>query len=617
MKKIISIITLALLIVACTDRFEKVNRNPFELTDESIKQNFNYGAIFTSLYRSLIPSGANYQYSIDWQADNFVSHTGTPLDEYGGRDMMSYYFVDRWNSYMWDQFYNNQMSPARLNIQRAEELKLPLFKAMAELIQVMAMANITTYYGPVIYSEYGEDKQQFNYDSEEVLYDLLFAKLDDIRKVFVNATEEEARFFARFDPQYGAQSPTNATTTANGFGSVQRWVKFINSFQMRLAMRLSKAKPTLAKSKFEEAVKHPGGIILAPAENFWFRFTGTHTLWTMAASWNDCRMGSAFEEVLVGFEDPRISRFWRNVHTQGNPTSAPLSAKFNAQFTGYKWAKPDFQFKGIAPGARLDSDKLRDCFSSAGTFHNELVGGFRKRPILLASEVNFLLAEAKLRGWDVPQSIQYYYEEGVRQSFNEWEVPNATTALATYLAQEEGKIVKIDGVDQWVSLMPIDYYDPADRHVATTPAPAHPWVAPHDTVWQSNGGNSYKTKMTDPKVYTVKWRDDVSKEQQLERIMTQKWIATFQNSIVTWDDLRRTGYPKLPTASMNNSNSQWGIVPMGEGPKRAAFVERERKSNVAGVEEATKKLGGPNLISTPLWIHTPWPDFKNPDNKLP
>ena len=36
-----------------------------------------------------------------------------------------------------------------------------------------------------------------------------------------------------------------------------------------------------------------------------------------------------------------------------------------------------------------------------------------------------------------------------------------------------------------------------------------------------------------------------SKEQKLQKIITQKWIALFPMSLVAWTDYRRTGYPVM------------------------------------------------------------------------
>ena len=593
MKKIISIILLATIIVACTDRFERINQNPFVITDESLAQDYNFGSSFTNLYRNIrLTNAGNYIYAYTWQAENWMTHTGTPRDQSNGRDMMGYFFQDDWNNRLWNWGYNTLMSPALVAMDKAKALDEPLFLAMAELTHVIGAAEMTLAYGPVIYTEYGEDKIAFDYDSEEVLYDTLFRKLDQLKGVFFNASAEKASVFARFDPQYGAQSPKNHTSASNPTGSTKQWAKFINSFKLRLAMRLVKVSPTVARARFEEAVRDEAGLMLVNDDNFWCRFTGVHPYWQESQSWTDLRMGSGHEEVLVGFEDPRIFRWWNKLTSN---STADISAKFVNNFPNYDWKTdnganpnqerhPDFYwYKGIAPGSWLDLGKFRDAYSPVQTYLNDLEGGYRKMPVMLASEVYFLLAEGALRGWDVAnaggKSAQGYYEDGVRQSFLEWGVPDAATAAADYLLHGDDK-------------MPINYVDPSDGVVFTDPSKY----------------NSYDTRMIEKDAYTVKWKDDVDIESQLERLMTQKWIALYMNSIEAWSDFRRTGYPKVAFPIQNNSTAQWGVVPEGQHIKRNPFVERERLSN-PGLANAIQKLGGPNSMNTRLWIHPEGSNF--------
>lgn len=55
----------------------------------------------------------------------------------------------------------------------------------------------------------------------------------------------------------------------------------------------------------------------------------------------------------------------------------------------------------------------------------------------------------------------------------------------------------------------------------------------------------------------VKWNDGDSKETKLEKIITQKYIASFPYSYESWVDLRRTGYPKLfPILNTEHSDGQ-------------------------------------------------------------
>ncbi|RAK03245.1 SusD-like starch-binding protein associating with outer membrane [Larkinella arboricola] len=61
-------------------------------------------------------------------------------------------------------------------------------------------------------------------------------------------------------------------------------------------------------------------------------------------------------------------------------------------------------------------------------------------------------------------------------------------------------------------------------------------------------------------------------QQKLEQIITQKWIAWTGNGLESWNDWRRTGYPRL-TASQN------AVGINGTRPVRAAYVTQEIERN--------------------------------------
>ena len=44
---------------------------------------------------------------------------------------------------------------------------------------------------------------------------------------------------------------------------------------------------------------------------------------------------------------------------------------------------------------------------------------------------------------------------------------------------------------------------------------------------------------------TVKWDDNASTSEKMERLMVQKWIALFPDGQEAWSEIRRTGYPKV------------------------------------------------------------------------
>jgi hypothetical protein len=539
MKKIITITALAVLLAACTDSFETSNHQELNITNESLKQDFNFGAKFSTILRNL----TSQQMAEDLHCDNFVRHTGLPTDFGGNRNSTTYYLEESWNNRLWNTVYDNVMSPSIQIKELATEQGLTLFIAWADLLQVAALSRLTVYHGPLVYSEYGKMQNTFVYDSEEFLYEQFFDKLDEVQKVFQSYADknsgESPSEFKKFDTSYQ--------------GDLYKWLKFINSLRLRLAMRIVKADPVWAKEMFENAVKDPVGLITVNADNFNHSLYGqVHTAYETAVLWNDSRMGSGLEEFLGGYKDPRLS-LWYNPVTGSKDLYAD---------------HPKFPYKGIAGGAYVASRDDRAAFSTVSDYFSKTGAGGKHRRFLTASEVSFMFAEAALRGWATKDSktAGEHYEDAVRLSFNEWGITN-NTVIDAYLNDDTS--------------VPIDYVDPVDSR------------------------NSYKTRST----MTIKWNEEDGIEKKLEKIMTQKWIDAYSNANEIWSDHRRTGYPLLHYNRRNDSDETWGTIGAEDFIKRMPFVEAERRNNAAGLKETEKSMNGLDKMSTRLWIHPEGANF--------
>ena len=202
----------------------------------------------------------------------------------------------------------------------------------------------------------------------------------------------------------------------------------------------------------------------------------------------------------------------------------------------------------LRTGLNLDSNKdSRLGYSSPNIQSNT--------PIIWinAAEVAFLKAEGALRGWNMggatPQSA---YEEGIRLSFNEWGASGANE----YMTDE----VKTAA----------NYVDPLKS---------------------SNNIGAVSN-------ITIGWKENDSKDKKLERIITQKWIATFPNGQEAWTEFRRTGYPKLFPVAVNNSS---GTVDTDIQIRRLPFAKSEYTLNPQNIQEAIQLLGGQDNGGTRLW----------------
>ncbi len=178
-----------------------------------------------------------------------------------------------------------------------------------------------------------------------------------------------------------------------------------------------------------------------------------------------------------------------------------------------------------------------------------------------AAEVTFLRAEGALRGWSMGGDARTLYEQAIRLSF-----------------AERGA----DGVDAYIAdavSRPVAYNDPFSLHSVATP---------QSTI-------------------TIAWEDgdtEVVKERNLERIITQKWIAIFPLGVEAWSEYRRTGYPRLLPAVENKSG---GSVDVHYGARRFQYPVEEYTENAENLQTAISLLnnesanGAGDVMGTRVW----------------
>jgi len=482
-----------------------------------LNQDFNN---IGSFYPSLLANIIGHQVEENIVDESYCDYMATPTPFVSGVNNTTYYIT--WNTY-WNRIYNNLMSPASQVIDIAEEGGYDVFVAWAKLIRILGMSRLTTYHGPVIYSTYGQENA--SYDSEETLYNAFFSDLDDIQEIFAANADYEG--LKKFDASYS--------------GDVTKWAKLVNSMRLRLAIRISKVAPELAKTEGEKAIGDAAGLITANDDNFNVSLYGSDLyLSVICFSWNDTRMSAGMESFLVGLKDPRIAAYFE-------PATSDESTYAD---------HPDFPYKGIRNGAELVAKADHTGYSTISSSFQSIT----ERPYITASEVYFDLAEAALRGWTGAGDAGTDYDAAVRASFAQWGVGGADDYLAD------------------ATSTPIDY----------------------DDAVYSGSVNDFVSRST----VTVAWDDAATNEVKLEKIITQKWIAGFTNPNEPWADFRRTGYPKLPHVYKNDSNSDWGVIPADEWIKRMPFLDSERSENATGVAAAVATMKGDDLISTRLWWDT-------------
>ena len=238
-----------------------------------------------------------------------------------------------------------------------------------------------------------------------------------------------------------------------------------------------------------------------------------------------------------------------------------VGADIISYMDGYKDPRLEKMFlpndKGDYVGIRIGIDVTSKSQAQA-KYSNMIVTSSTPYLWINAAEVAFLKAEYELR-WGTKDAAKALYEQAIRLSFEDKGAKDADA----YIADKTRK--------------PAAYNDPLGNYSATALSSI-----------------------------TIAWEDDSAegadkaaiKERNLERIITQKWIAMFPNGTEAWSEFRRTGYPLIFPVRSNYPTSG---VDTNKQIRRMVFPQSEYSNNGAAVQEAVKLLGGPDNGGTKLW----------------
>lgn len=530
---------LILVVTGCTDSFNDYNTDPYSVKPEYQKGDWLYlGGYITQMEKSIYSNANNwdwdFQIAQNLSADIYSGYLAPPTPFAGGKNNANYNLMGGWN--LWSfKIYNERVMAPWLELKKLTKDKneFPEIYAVANILKVTAMMRNTDIYGPIPYSQYGKGGVSVAYDSQENVYMQFIDELDEAQtnlEAFLKSDRKNVKAIQNYDIVYKSD--------------YEKWIRYANSLRLRLAVRIAKVKPTLAKEQAEKAVNNEYGVIESNKDNFIVATaTMKNPLNILAYAYNDTRMSADIQSILVGLKDPRIEKYF-----------LPATDK-NPEIEG--------KYIGVRQGIEVVDKKMREGYSNLGEAWK--MGNENNNDICLlnAAEVCFLRAEGILRGWNMgSSSVQNLYEEGIRLSFDYWKA--------------DGSALYIQGTTK-----PIDYVDFAKKKEDGT----------HDTAYDAPAASTV----------TVKWDDTAALEQKLEKVITQKWIAIFPDGCEAWAEFRRTGYPKQFPMVVNYSA---GTIDSNIKIRRLPFSQDEYRDNKTEVEKAVTLLKGEDNGGTQLWWDT-------------
>lgn len=362
-------------------------------------------------------------------------------------------------------------------------------------------------FGPMPYEEFKtlRDKSPFKYNDVRTIYYGVKKNLDDAVAClkYYKDNRSEAYKQELANVMYSYLTIVNDPYSKT-WEDMEPWIRFANSLKLRMAIHMSGIEPETAKTWAEEAVRD--GVI-TDVDNevaIYPAFSGKDHPLVEITGWSDAVMGASFINLLENLDHPYMKYLFtkNSVGLAKSPqavegSSCPATTPANSVYVGMR--------DGVAPGEGQAAANNPYCGYS---MLDKAYLAQTQAPLFLmkCSEVYFLLAEGALRGWNMGGTAKQFYEQGIR---------NASLEARSFMGNKYNQLV-----DDYLNVEApkgIPYVDPQGL------TPDMPSV----------------TKIG------VKWNEGDSPEVKLEKIITQKYIASFPYSYESWVDLRRVGYPKL------------------------------------------------------------------------
>jgi hypothetical protein len=467
-----------------------------------------------------------------------------------------------WFAQNWGPDYSTPISNTAYLIQRAPGEKDEKFMTGVGLVlKAYWFGFLTSAWGDVPYSEALRAEDGIfkpAYDEQKDVFKGILADLDKANEVLTGA------------------SVTTAARNADILyaGDVMKWRRFANSLKLRFLMRLSEKSADMkaigvdVQASISELASNPTKypIITSATDNAAYTYQGL----TLADSWTGGQFNwstrsefyrrkpcATLVNALKTTADPRLTVWIRPVDVQilvkdtgaDDKIQLDTDGKIRRYIKSYTPGTDTSLYVGL-PAAQPNPDAYNNNSASTvsivkglrSTIYSEgaanphvsyLADMYQKNSdpliqcvFISAAEVNFLLAEASVRGYITTPAVESY-KKGISESFNQYKIANG-----------EKKVYN-------VKTHQIDAFDLA--------------------------GFLAKAE-----------QDFTAASNKLEPILTQQWIAGWMGSDA-WFGWRRTGLPDLGKNIVAGGNGQ-------KIPLRYGYGDEEKNYNIENVRTAISRL---------------------------
>jgi hypothetical protein len=570
---------LTLLTSSCEDLSE-INKSPDQLSASEI--NIKYvltsvlsGTGYNYLYNYTYPGGVTISEAMQYLQRDYIDFQGPNTFIWTPVSFSSPYSMIKNSQYIFDN--------AQSEISEGNQ---KFYAATGQIMRSFWYGYLTSLYGDIPYSEAMQaETGNFTpvYDNQK---DIFKGVLEDLKSAN--------------DMLSQVSSVSGASSSDIMFqGDVLKWRKFANSLRLRFLLRLSEKQSDMSalgidvKAQFNEIVSNSStypvftsntdnaaiSYIGSAAANSWY---GGPLWYTNRSEFYRRKPCATFVDALREGMDPRLTTFIRPVDTQlklseqtptyvkladgqiirNVPASTPGAGDINTyRYVGLPSALQDPNLYNLYSGVDFNAIKAlnpnvyTDLAANPGVSYLADIYAANANPLVKAvlmsyTELNFILAEARLKDWISSSTAADYYQAAIAASMDQYNITDGSMKV----------------------------YDPATDAI----------IGWNKTAFLTNLANTFTAS------------DDT---EQLTQLMTQKWLACFMTPEF-WFDWRRTGLPDLGSKVILGSNGN-------KIPVRVIYPTEEKNLNSENVTSAVSRLEpGEDTQWSKMWLlqgtNKPW-----------
>lgn len=499
-----------------------------------------------------------YSMTVDNYAGYFTMINSSFME---GTMETTYYYTPKYTESPYGRLLNMKNDLANF-LNRPETNSIVELKAVALLMFNLVAQEVTDIYGAIPYADHKNNKETnpFTFNNGREIYYTIVNNVDSINACLLNLENRPEWYQEKLNEllRMYDQSTVNP--------NYETWRRLANSLKLRMAIHIAKVEPETAKKWAEQAVAD--GVIEEKSQQVGV-FDGTTfgsritPLQVIENSWNDSRVNASLISILASLKHPYMNYlFDKNSNDIVNSTTGDVLPAGS-------------EIVGVRAGLRMEPSQqyfsnMRVAYSGLN-FNNDPGENARYMPfyILKWAEIDFLRAEGALRGWNMGGTAEFFYNRGIDNA-------DCSDVFMFPSGDYEKYLPEYKELEEAV---PYTYVDPMD---------------------EANNIESV-TKIG------VKWNEADEPETKLEKIITQKYIATFPYSYEAWVDLRRVGYPYIfPVLNPTMGND--GSLSFGEIIRRIPLPFGNTQAGQNDVQDSgIEALGGPDLMSTRIFwdVDTP------------